>query len=123
MTTQENQFSGPELCRKEAHEIVDLLKKGEVSSQDLLEASQSRIEATDHHINAIPTLCWDRARDHAENLAPYQGRGALHGLPMGIKDLTVVKGVRTTFGTPGFADFIPPVSDPLVERQKVAAAL
>ena len=116
MTAQENQFSGPELCRKEAHEIVDLLKKGEVSSQDLLEASQTRIEATDQHINAIPTLCWDRARDHAENLAPYQGRGALHGLPMGIKDLTVVKGVRTTFGTPGFANFIPPVSDPLVER-------
>ena len=116
MTKQENQFSGPELCRKEAHEVVDLLKKGEVSPKELLEIAQERVEATDKFINAIPTQCWDRAHAHADSLNRYEGRGALYGLPMGIKDLTVVKDVRTTFGTPGFADFIPPVSDPLVEK-------
>ena len=112
-------FSGPELCRLQAHEVVALLKKGEVSSQELLTAAQTRVAAVEPIINAIPTTCWDRAVDAAANHTPDNNdRGQLHGLPIGVKDLTVVKGVRTTFGTLGFADFVPEVSDPLVERME-----
>lgn len=122
MTNNNLTFSGHELCRLEAHEVVALLKRGEVSSQELLEASKARVAAVEPMINAMPTQCWDRAEKSAQDIKPRDAhedrdnRGSLHGLPIGIKDLTAVKGVRTTFGTKGFADFIPDASDPLVER-------
>lgn len=112
-------FSGPELCSLKAHEVVALLKKGEVSPQELLTAAQARVAEVEPSINAMPTTCWDRAAGAVAYLAPDDNdRGQLHGLPIGIKDLTVVKGVRTTFGTPGFANFVPKVSDPIVERME-----
>ncbi len=118
MPDKHHKFSGPELCRLEAHEVMALLKKGEVSSQELIEASKKRVQQVEPMINAMPTTCWDRAENAAQNMTKgnqTNRRGSLHGIPVGIKDLTIVKGVRTTFGTPGFADFVPDKSDPLVE--------
>ncbi|WP_084013895.1 amidase [Leisingera methylohalidivorans] len=111
------EYSGPELCRLEAVAVVGLLRRGEVSSREVLEAAYDRIGAIEPAINATPTLCTERAFDAAEKLdtANCDHPGWLGGLPIGIKDLTPVSGVRTTFGTPGFADFVPKDSDPLVE--------
>lgn len=111
-------FTGPELCKLEAHEVVALLKKGEVSPKDLLDASYQRLEAVEPMINATPIQCRERAYAAAEALDQTEADnpGWLAGLPIGIKDLTPVKGVRTTFGTKGLADFVPHESDPLVER-------
>ncbi len=114
-------FTGPEVCRLEAHEAVALLKKGELSPEELLEASLNRVSQVEEAVNAMPTVCAERARSSLEDL---QGRktanggepGWLGGLPIGIKDLTPVAGVRTTFGTPAMADYIPETSDPLVDR-------
>src|SRR3546814_1694883 len=67
-----------------------------------------------------PTLCVARARDHAKRLMasrdPQAGgaRGWLGGLPVAIKDLTDVAGVRTTYGSPIYADHVPETSHPLV---------
>lgn len=119
MSEKQYSFSGPDLCRLEAHDVVSMLKKGEVSPQELIIASKARVEQVEPMINAMPTTCWDRAQDAAQNINTHHGatsHGSLYGLPLGIKDLTVVQGVRTTFGTPGFADFVPDKSDPLVER-------
>ena len=58
MTTQPPdwpEFTGPELCRLQAHELVALLKKGEVSPRDCLDAAFARIEAVEPTINAMPT--------------------------------------------------------------------
>ena len=112
------EFTGPEICAKEAHEVVALLKAGEVSSRELLDASFSRIDAVEPAINATPISCRERAYEAAakQDDGSAGHPGWLAGLPIGIKDLTPVKGVRTTFGTPGFADFVPEESDPLVER-------
>jgi len=80
-------------------------------------------------VNALPTLCLDRARDHAKRIM--QGAAAceaageagwLGGLPVSIKDLTDVAGVRTTYGSPLFADHVPEKSHPLVERSSARAA-
>lgn len=127
MVSEQNQvsFSGPELCAKQAHEIVDLLRRKEISPADLLQAAIARIEAVEPAINAMPTTCFDRARAAVEHLANGESDhpGWLGGLPIGIKDLTNVKGVVTTYGTKGLADFVPPKSDPLVERLEARGGL
>jgi amidase len=123
-----NDFTGPELCRLEAHQVVALLKKGEISPTELLDAAFQRIAEVEPAVNAMPTLCEERARaaarDVAANRALNGGEpGWLGGLPIGIKDLLPVKGVRTTWGTVGYKDFVPDASDPLVERLEARGAI
>ncbi|MDE0523645.1 MAG: amidase [Boseongicola sp.] len=111
-------FTGPELCALEAHEVVGLLKRREISPEELLDASFARIETVEPAINAMPTMCPERARAAARALSNEQANhpGWLGGLPLGIKDLDRVKGVRTTFGTLGLSDHVPDFSDHFVER-------
>ncbi len=105
-------FSGPELCALEAHEVVGLLRRGEISPNDLLDASFKRCAEVEPDVNAMPIICADRARVKLSNLQP---NTILAGIPIGIKDLMAVGGVRTTYGTKGLADNIPETSEPLVE--------
>ena len=62
-------FSGPELCRKQAHEVIALLKSGDISPQDCLDAAFTRIADVEPAINAMPTLCPERAYAAAESRA------------------------------------------------------
>ncbi|MEZ5812259.1 MAG: amidase [Rhizobiaceae bacterium] len=117
----ETAFTGPELCRLSAADAVALLKKGDVKPSELLEASLTRIEQVEAGINAVVTVCAERARESLADLDARARRnggkpGWLGGLPIAIKDLNDVAGVRTTYGTKGFADHVPETSDPLVER-------
>src|SRR5882757_11171291 len=110
-----------ELCRLTATEAVLRLKRREITPLDLIDAAARRIAEVEPAINALPTLCIDRARAHAERLMRGEGReaeaepGWLCGLPVAIKDLTDVAGVRTTYGSPIFRDHVPERSDILVE--------
>jgi amidase len=72
----------------------------------------------DGAVNALPTLCFDRARAHADRLMrlPAAERGPLAGLPVPIKDLTEVAAVRTTHGSRIFANNIPEKSNILVQN-------
>jgi amidase len=101
------------LIKKTACEIVDLLRNGDVTTSDLLDALESRTSKVDGAINALPTLCFDRAR--AQAARGVDSGSVVAGLPVPIKDLTEVAGVRTTFGSPIFADLVPQTSDILVE--------
>lgn len=117
-----------DLYRLTARQAVDLLAKGEVSPLDMVEASAARIEATDGAMNAMPTLCLDRARDHAKAIMAgerpaYRGPGALHGLPMAVKELDDVAGVPTTYGSPIYADNVAERSDIMVERLEERGAI
>ena len=105
-----------ELFRSTANEIHARLKSGEISPLDCLDALEARIAAVDSKVNALPTLCFDRARAHARELMkkPMAERGVLLGLPVPIKDLSDVAGVRSTQGSPIFADRIAPTSDVMV---------
>ncbi len=116
--TNQPEYSGPELCQLQAHEVVSLLERREISPKELLKASRERVKAVEPLVNAMPTVCWKRAAKKAKKLDDKYSkkRGYLSGLPIGIKDLTPVKGVTTTFGTKALADHVPDVSDPLVER-------
>lgn len=105
------------LITQSACAVVDQLRTGDVTPLDLLDALEERIAAVDPALNALPTLCFERAREHAAALMkkPVIERGRLAGLPVPIKDLTEVEGVRTTWGSPIFANHIPDRSDILVE--------
>lgn len=123
MTTQEHRaktFTGPELCALDACTVVDLLHRREVSPDELIDAALARIAVVEPAINAMPTLCPERARAAARQADP---ASLLAGLPIGIKDLSPVAGVRSTFGTPGLADFVPDTSDPIVTRLEAHGAV
>ncbi|MGY3528805.1 amidase [Bradyrhizobium sp. USDA 4452] len=106
------------LVKETACAVVEKLKAGDVTPLDLLDVLEKRIAEVDGKVNALPTLCFDRARSHAKAMMqkPVGERGLLAGLPVPIKDLTAVSGVLTTLGSPIFKDNVPTKSDILVER-------
>jgi amidase len=106
------------LVRATACAVVDQLNSGEVSPLELLDVLERRIADVDGAVNALPTLCFDRARDRASALMkkPAGERGLLAGLPVPIKDLIDVEGVLTTQGSPIFKDSIATRSDIVVEQ-------
>jgi len=105
------------LIRSTACAIVDQLNSGQVTPLDLLDALERRIAEVDSKTNALPILCFDRAREKAKALMqkPVRERGLLAGLPVPIKDLTDVAGVKTTQGSPIYKDTIAARSDVVVE--------
>jgi amidase len=107
-----------DLIRQDAVSIVARLKSGEVTPHDLLDALEKRIAAVNGPVNALPTLCFDRARAHADRLMklPVAERGQLAGMPVPIKDLVDVAGVLSTQGSPIYGKHIPEKSDILVEH-------
>ena len=109
-----------DLIKLTACMVVDLLRRGEVTPLDCLDALEARVAAVEGAVNALPILCFDRAREQARRLMqrPPDERGLLAGLPVPIKDLTDVAGVRTTYGSPIFADFVPEASDILVNDDR-----
>ena len=76
--------SHSELIKADAVTLVGLLRRGQVTPHDLLDALEARIAAVDGAVNALPTLCFDRARAHADRLMrlPVSERGPLAGLYM-----------------------------------------
>ena len=101
------------LIERSACEIVDLLREEALSPHDLLDTLAAQVERVEPQVNALPTLCFERAHAHADALLkkPVGERGLLCGLPVPIKDLTDVAGVRTTRGSLVFRDRIPEASD------------
>lgn len=117
-------FTGPDICQLEAHQVVALLRKGEVSPDDLITASEARLAQVELAVNAVPVICTDRARAAVKMLnGDPDHPGWLAGLPIGIKDLTPVAGVRSTFGTKALAHNIPKESDPIVTRLEARGAV
>ncbi|WP_121067906.1 amidase [Chachezhania antarctica] len=121
MTRPSTTFTGPDLCALSAREAVELLRRGDVSPTEMLDASEARRASVEPVINAMPTACYDRARADMANLPARAEANSGHpawlaGLPLAIKDLTPVKGVRTTMGNPYYADWVPEASDLMVER-------
>ncbi len=111
-------MAGQELLRETACAVVDKLRAGEVTPLELLDLLERRIAEVDGQVNALPTLCFDRAREHARALMqkPAAERGLLAGLPVPIKDLFDVKGTRNTRGSPIYKDTISAQSDIFVEH-------
>ncbi len=105
-----------DLIRMTATAIVEGLKTGAITPLDCLAALEKRVAEADHAVNALPTLCFERARAHARKLMekPATERGILAGLPVPIKDLVNVAGVRSTQGSPIFSNRVAETSDLVV---------
>jgi hypothetical protein len=89
MDVSEQMADAQDLIANGAAAIVELLREGEIQPYDLLDALEQRIAVVDQAVNALPTLCFERARAHADRLMrqPPAERGPLCGLPVPIKDL------------------------------------
>jgi amidase len=106
-----------DLIRLSARAVRGLLGRGEVTPSELVEAAVARIEAIDEAVNAVPTRCFERAREQA--VQPGLRQTMLGGMPFVVKDNAEVGGVRFTGGTPIFADRVSTQSDrtiALIER-------
>jgi amidase len=104
-----------------------MIRSRELSSAELLEAVLVRIEAVNPSVNAIITLAAEQARAAAADLDARAARGSfagpLHGLPIAIKDLAETAGIRTTYGSPIFASYVPDFDAPHVALLKRAGAV
>ncbi|MGI9525026.1 MAG: amidase [Hyphomicrobiaceae bacterium] len=108
-----------ELYQKTATEVVDLLRRGDIKPPELVSASIKRIEAVDEATNALPIHCFERATEQAERWTQEKlsdNPRSLCGLPIAVKDYNDVGGVRTTYGSPIFADNVAEKSDATVAR-------
>jgi len=116
-----------ELCSLSATELVRRMRSKEVSARDVIAAHLARIEAVNPRLNALVTLHADEATAAAQRADEAHARGEtlglLHGLPVAHKDLFVTRGMRTTFGSPIFSQFIPDQDSIVVERQRRAGAI
>ena len=117
----------PDLCFLSATELTRLIRTREVSCEEVMRAHLEQIERVNPMVNAIVTLLPERALDGARmadaTIASGQPVGPLHGLPVAHKDLLVTKGIRTTFGSPIYQDFVPDTDAILVERLRAAGAI
>jgi amidase len=116
-----------DLCLLGAVEQRRLVGERAVSASELLDAHLARIERLNPQVNAIVTLVPELAREAARQaddiLARGEPTGLLHGLPVAHKDLVATAGIRTTKGSPIFADWIPDRDDLIVERTRAAGAI
>ena len=116
-----------DICELSAVEMARLIRAKTISARDVMTAHLQRIEQVNPTVNAIVTLVADRAMERAaaadELLAHGVDVGPLHGLPIAHKDLQPTKGIRTTFGSPIFADFVPADDSLVVERLRDAGAI
>jgi amidase len=115
------------LTRKTARELASLIRSRAVSPVEVLDAHLAVIERVNPALNAIVTLVADQARGAARAAEAAATNGAplgpLHGLPVGIKDITATAGIRTTFGSPLYKDHVPREDAEVVRRLKAAGAI
>jgi amidase len=116
-----------ELCYRTLTEAASLLRRGEISPVELTQAALARIERLDAQLHSYVTVtaerALDRARQAARELAAGTDRGPLHGVPIAVKDLIFVRGVRATCASRVLADFIPDHDATVVERLESAGAV
>src|SRR5262245_52908386 len=117
-----------ELCFKDAVELARMIRAREVSASEVMTAFLSQIERVNPKVNAVCSFIGEEAALNAakiadEKLAKGEPVGPLHGLPHAVKDLALTEGIRTTFGSRIYKDFIPGEDALFVERLKQAGAI
>lgn len=127
MTSSDDMRDLTDLCYTPATTLAAEIRNGERSPGAVVDAFLERIERVNPEINAYVTVCAESARDAAQEADRAVERGddlgPLHGVPVAIKDLNRVAGVRTTFGSPSFADYVPDQDDVVVSRLREAGAI
>ena len=116
-----------ELWRKSAVELAAMIRNGEVSSREVVQAHLDRVEAVNPQVNAIVRLLPDEAlaaADAADAVTAAGGpAGPLHGVPCTVKENIDLAGTPTTHAIPALAEAVAPVDAPQVERLRAAGAI
>ncbi|MFC4463719.1 amidase [Streptomyces xiangluensis] len=116
-----------DLCQWTATELAAAIRRRDVSAREVVTAHLDQIERVNPAVNAIVTLVPERALEQAAEadarLAAGADVGPLHGLPVAHKDLHDTAGIRTTYGSPLFADRVPDRDHLVVERLRRAGAI
>src|SRR5712691_1458482 len=116
-----------QLSFRSATELAAAIRRKEISSTELLECYLSRIEALNPGLGAVVTLDAERARREAveadRRLAQGEPAGALHGLPVTVKDCLETAGLRTTCGAAELAGYVPDHDAEAVGRLRRAGAI
>jgi amidase len=103
------------------------MSTGRLSAREVLEAHWKQIDRVNPQVNAIVTEVREQAMESAkradERQAQGKALGPLHGLPIAHKDLVETAGIRTTFGSPLFQDYVPEEDDLIVQRIRRAGAI
>jgi len=120
-------MSSLEICFLPATELARRIRTKDISVREVMEAHLAQIEHLNPKMNAIVTLLTEQAMWQAtaadERLARDEEVGPLHGLPVAHKDLVPTRGIRTTFGSLVFKDFLPEEDALIVKRLKKAGAI
>ncbi len=116
-----------ELCWMDARALTGAIARRSVSVREVVEAHLQQIDRVNPQVNAVVTLEAEAALEQADSadagLAAGVAGGALFGLPMAIKDLVETRGMRTTYGSGLFQDYVPDFDALLVERVREAGAI
>ncbi|WAL97628.1 amidase [Streptomyces sp. Je 1-369] len=114
-------------CHLDATELVRLIRRRDLSAREVVAAHLERIEQVNPAVNAIVSLDAEGALVAAgvadERLAGGAEPGPLHGLPIAFKDTHLTRGMRTTYGSPLLADFVPGEDELLVQRIQRGGAI
>ncbi|HEV3481011.1 MAG TPA: amidase [Candidatus Acidoferrales bacterium] len=125
--TLEAQAPASSICLMGAVEMARLIRTKKLSAREALAAHLKQIERVNPKVNAIVTLVPEMAADAAakadEMQAHKEALGPLHGLPVAHKDLLETRGIRTTFGSPLYKDYVPTEDDIVVDRMRRAGAI
>ncbi|HYO43015.1 MAG TPA: amidase [Candidatus Limnocylindrales bacterium] len=125
--THDSSSSADDLCFRSATTLAELIRFGEVSAGEVVEAHLRRIEAVNSGINAVVQLDADRAREAARAADALVRRGGslpvLHGVPFTAKDNLETDGVVTAIGVPERAAVVPTRDATVVARMKAAGAI
>lgn len=120
-------MSFSEICFMEATELINHIRTKKLSAKEVMEAHLTQIDRINPEVNAIVTFLPDQALKVAHEVDKAISRGedmgTLMGLPIAHKDLVMTKGIRTTLGSPLFADSVPEFDQLIVERLKKAGAI
>src|SRR5215510_7135339 len=121
------QASDSSVCFLSAIEMARMIRAKKLSAREALAAHLKQIERVNPKVNAIVTLVPEMAVAAAAKADEMQARkeplGPLHGLPVAHKDLLETRGIRTTFGSPLYRDYIPTEDDLVVERIRNAGGI
>ena len=120
-------MSHSEICFLTATDLTKRIRSKELSCREVMQAHLAQIERVNPKVNAIVTLVSESALQQAdeadEALAQKRKVGPLHGLPVAHKDLVPTKGIRTTYGSPIFADHVPEEDGLIIKRVREAGAI
>ncbi|WP_404456171.1 amidase [Virgibacillus necropolis] len=109
-----------------ADNLAKKIKTKDLSPVEVMDYYMNQIESQNDQVNAFVTInqnAMDEAKQAEREVVDGKKLGPLHGVPVGIKDLTPTKGIRTTFGTKVFGDNVPDRNATVVERLKAAGAI